>query len=94
MYGLTRTGMNAWLLQQEHKWMTERQIKYSEDDVGIQKTKLRGFVYLIMNSKFSNSTIKLFCTVVQRHSNFKEELKADTVDLMCCKWINLSRDNH
>ena len=66
MYGLTRSGMNAWLLQQERKWMTEHQIRYNEDDVGIRKTKLRGFVYSIMNSKFSNSTIKLFRTVMQR----------------------------
>ena len=66
MYRLTRSGMNAWLLQQENKWMTERQIKYNEDEVGLRKTKLRGFVYSIMNSKFSNSTIKLFHTVMQR----------------------------
>ena len=66
MYGLTRSGMNSWLLQQERKWMMERQIRYNEDDVGIRKTKLRGFVYSIMNSKFSNSTIKLFRTVMQR----------------------------
>ena len=31
-----------------------------------EKPKLRGFVYSIMNSKFSNSTIKLFPTVMQR----------------------------
>ena len=64
MYGLIRSGMNAWLLQQEHKWMTERQIKYDKRDIGLQKNKLRGFVYSIMNSKFSNSTIKLFRTVI------------------------------
>ena len=117
--------MNAWLLQQEHKWMTERQIKYNEDDIGTQKTKLHCFVCSIMNSKFSNSTIKLFRTIIQRkygefitvrkhidlllsnfiyserkflggsgylvicqdHSNFKEELKAETVYLMEQKWI-------
>ena len=66
MYGLTRSGMNSWLLQQEHKWLQKHQIKYCQDIVGIRKTKLRGFVYSIMNSKFSNSTIKLFRTVMQR----------------------------
>ena len=66
MYGLTRSGMNAWMLQQEHKWLQKHQIKYCQDKVGLRKTKLRGFVYSIMNSKFSNSTIKLFRTVMQR----------------------------
>lgn len=66
MYGLTRSGMNSWLLQEEHKWLQKHQIKYSQDAVGIRKTKLRGFVYSIMNSKFSNSTIKLFRTVMER----------------------------
>ena len=66
MYGLTRSGMNAWMLQQEHKWLQKHQIKYCQDEVGLRKTKLRGFVYSIMNSKFSNSTIKLFRTVMQR----------------------------
>ena len=66
MYGLTRSGMNAWMLQQEHKWLKKHQIKYCQDVVGIRKTKLRGFVYSIINSKFSNSTIKLFRTVMQR----------------------------
>ena len=66
MYGLTRSGMNGWLLQQEHKWMQDHNIQYSQEETGIRKTKLRGFVYSIMNSQFSNSTIKLFHTVMQQ----------------------------
>ena len=71
IYGLTRSGMNGWMLQQEQQWLNKYNIKYNEDEVGIRKTKLRGFVYSIMNSKFSNSTIKLFRTVMQRkHGEF------------------------
>ena len=66
IYGITRSGMNGWMLQQEQKWLREHQIRYDEEEVGLRKTKLRGFVYSIMNSKFSNSTIKLFKTVMQR----------------------------
>ena len=66
MYGLTRSGMNAWLLKEERKWLQTHQIHYDDNEVGIKKTKLRGFVYSIMNSKFSNSTIKLFHTVMKR----------------------------
>ena len=66
IYGLTRSGMNGWLITQERKWMREHNIQYDTDEVGVRKTKLRGFVYSIMNSKFSNSTTKLFRTVMKR----------------------------
>ena len=66
IYGITRSGMNGWLINQERKWLRVHQIRYNEEEVGLRKTKLRGFVYSIMNSKFSNSTIKLFKTVMQR----------------------------
>jgi len=66
LYGLTRSGMNGWILEQEQKWLRKHRILYNQDDVGIRKSKLRGFVYCIMNSKFSNSTIKLFRTAMLR----------------------------
>ena len=66
VYGLTRSGMNGWLLEQEQKWLRSHCIQYDQDEGGICKTKLRGFVYSIMNSKFSNSTIKLFRNAMQR----------------------------
>lgn len=66
LYGLTRSGMNGWLLEQEQKWLRERNIQYNPDEGGIRKSKLRGFVYSIMNSKFSNSTIKLFRNAMLR----------------------------
>lgn len=66
MYGLTRSGMNGWLLEQERKWMRDHQLEYEKDTVGIRKTRLRGFVYSIMNCQFSNSTIKLFHSVMRR----------------------------
>ena len=66
MYGLTRCGMNGWLLEQERKWMQDNRLQYCQDNVVICKTKLRGFVYSIMNCQFSNSTIKLFHNVMRR----------------------------
>ena len=66
MYGLTRSGMNGWLVEQERKWMQENRLQYAKDTVGIRKTRLRGFVYSIMNCQFSNSTIKLFHNVMRR----------------------------
>ena len=66
VYGLTRCGMNGWLLTQEQEWLRDNKLQYSTDEVGIRKTKLRGFVYSIMNSQFSNSTTKLFRTVMKR----------------------------
>ena len=66
MYGLTRSGMNGWLMEQERKWLQEHRLQYAKDTVGIRKTRLRGFVYSIMNCQFSNSTIKLFHNVMRR----------------------------
>ena len=66
VYGLTRCGMNEWLLSQEQEWLRDNKLQYSTDEVGIRKTKLRGFVYSIMNSQFSNSTSKLVRTVMKR----------------------------
>ena len=58
--------MNGWILEQEQKWLRDRGIQYNQDESGIRKSKLRGFVYSIMNSKFSNSTIKLFRNAMLR----------------------------
>ena len=66
MYGLTRSGMNGWLLEEERKWMQKHKLQYIQDTVINRKTKLRGFVYSIMNSQFSNSTIKLFRNMMRR----------------------------
>ena len=35
-----------------------------------------------------------YLVICQDHSNFKEELKAETVNLMGRKWIKVSKDNH
>ena len=67
MYGLTRSGMNGWLINQERKWLQDHHLQYNQDHVGIRKTKLRGFVYTIMNCQFSNSTIKLFHNIMKRN---------------------------
>ena len=66
MYGLTQSGMNGWLLEEEHRWMQNHKLQYLQDTVVNCKTKLRGFVYSIMNSQFSNSTIKLFRNIMRR----------------------------
>ena len=67
MYGLTRSGMNGWLIDQERKWLQDHKLQYTQDHVGVRKTKLRGFVYSIMNCQFSNSTIKLFHNIMKRN---------------------------
>ena len=35
-----------------------------------------------------------YLVICQDHSNFKEELKAETVDLMGRQWIKVCKDNH
>ena len=35
-----------------------------------------------------------YLVICQDHSNFKEELKAETVNLMGRKWIKVCKDNH
>ena len=67
MYGLTRSGMNGWLIDQEREWLKDRKLQYAQNHIGIRKTKLRGFVYSIMNCQFSNSTIKLFHNIMKRN---------------------------
>ena len=66
MYGLTRTGMNGWLQTEETKWMNEKGISYEDVKNTKRKTKIKGFVYSILQHVFSNSTIKHFQTVMKR----------------------------
>ena len=57
--------MNGWLLEEEDRWLQDHKLQYLQDTVVNYKTKLRGFVYSIMNSQFSNLTIKLFCNITR-----------------------------
>ena len=58
-YGITRKGNNLWLLEAEKDWMASFGISY-DFNACKRITETRGFVYKLMNSTFSNSTIKMF----------------------------------
>lgn len=58
-YGITRKGNNLWLLEAEKEWMASFRVSYDFNDCK-RITETRGFVYKLMNSTFSNSTIKMF----------------------------------
>ena len=59
VYGITRKVHNFWLIEAEKKWMSRYNITYQNSDCQ-RITETRGFVYKLMNSTFSNTTIKLF----------------------------------
>ena len=59
VYGITRKVNNFWLIDTEKKWMQSYNIKYQYKQVQ-RITETRGFVYKLMNSTFSNTTIKMF----------------------------------
>ena len=42
IYGITRSGMNGWLLEEERKWIQDHKFQYLQDTVVNCKTKLRG----------------------------------------------------
>ena len=59
VYGLTRKTNNLWLIDAEREWVNSHQIEYSYPH-SARITETRGFVYKLMNSTFSNTTIKMF----------------------------------
>ena len=59
VYGITRKVNNFWLIDTEKKWMQRFNIKYQYKQFQ-RITETRGFVYKLMNSIFSNTTIKMF----------------------------------
>ena len=61
LYGLTRPGNNVWLINAEKKWMEQKGIVYDYDNINTKhKTCIKGFVYSIMHSMFSNHIQKTF----------------------------------
>ena len=59
VYGITRKIHNFWLIEAEKNWMQQYNIKYKTPNCQ-RITETRGFVYKLMNSIFSNTTIKMF----------------------------------
>ena len=59
IYGITRKVNNFWLIDAEKKWLLRHNISYQDKDCK-RITETRGFVYKLMNSIFSNTTIKMF----------------------------------
>ena len=59
VYGITRKSNNFWLITAEKKWMEKYFVFYSAQRRH-RITESRGFVYKLMNSIFSNSTIRMF----------------------------------
>ena len=61
LYLISRPGYNSWLINAEKKWMEEFNIKYDITELDcMHKSNVKGFVYRIMNSTFSNTTQKAF----------------------------------
>ena len=72
IYGLTRRGMNGWLLSEESKWLEKHNLVYDTVNLNAKrKTRLKGFVYSLMNCMFSNSTINFFkICMIGNHGEF------------------------
>ena len=61
LYLISRPGYNSWLINAEKKWMEEFNIKYETTELDCtHKSYVKGFVYKIINSVFSNTTQKAF----------------------------------
>ena len=70
IYGLTRPGNNIWLINAEKKWMEHKGIVYDYDSLPTKKkTRVKGFVYSIMQSMFSNYVQKTFRKRMFLHFN-------------------------
>ena len=62
LYLISRPGYNSWLINAEKEWMEERNIMYDTSKLDCShKSNVKGFVYKIMNSIFSNTSQKTFC---------------------------------
>lgn len=72
MYGIHRIGLNNWAVLAEKEWMQSKNIKYDiKYDPSRRKQKLRGCIYSLICSQFSNSITKQFKGVMQRtHGEF------------------------
>ena len=57
-YGITRKHNNIWLIEAEKKWLNKYNVSYKLMPCK-RVTLSRGFVYKLMNSTFSNTTIKM-----------------------------------
>lgn len=70
LYGLTRPGNNIWLINAEKQWMEQKGIVYDYDNLASKrKTRIKGFVYSIMHSMFSNYVQKTFRNKMLLHFN-------------------------
>lgn len=70
LYGLTRPGNNMWLINAEKQWMEQEGIVYDHDNlITKRKTRVKGFVYSIMHSMFSNYVQKTFQNKMLHHFN-------------------------
>ena len=55
------TGYNSWLINAEKEWMEQNNVMYDTPELELNhKSNVKGFVYTIMNSTFSNTTQKAF----------------------------------
>ena len=61
LYLCSRNGYNSWLINAEKEWLQEYGIRYENQELNEKKkSNVKGFVYSIMNSTFSNTTQKAF----------------------------------
>ena len=61
LYLISRTGYNSWLINAEKEWMEQNNVMYDTHELEFNhKSNVKGFVYTIMSSTFSNTTQKAF----------------------------------
>ena len=66
VYGITRSGLNNWVEEEEQRILNELRIQYKTDGEVVRKSILKGFVHKLLISIFSNTTIKYFQNGMER----------------------------
>ena len=66
VYGITRSGLNNWVEEEEQRILNELRIQYKTDGKVVRKSILKGFVHKLLISVFSNTTIKYFQNGMER----------------------------
>jgi len=66
IYGITRSGLNNWVDEEERNILNELKIQYNTEGEIVRKTILKGFIHKLLISVFSNTTIKYFQKGMER----------------------------
>ena len=66
IYGITRSGLNNWVDEEERNILNELKIQYNTEGEIVRKNILKGFIHKLLISVFSNTTIKYFQKGMER----------------------------